>query len=77
MVKSKTAKIRRVGNSLGATLPKAMLDELNLEEGSSVTAVHTKNGILLTPSDDVFARGMEAYHEFATQYRNALRELAK
>ncbi len=77
MSTTKRVKIRRIGNSLGATLPKAMLDRLHLEEGSSVTAVETKDGILLRPHDDVFTRGMEVYGEFAAQYRNALRELAK
>ena len=74
---TKQRKIRRVGNSLGLTLPKEMLDDLHLGDGAEVTVVRTPDGILVRPSDPTFDRAMAVYREGAEQYRNALRELAK
>lgn len=73
----KARKIRRVGNSLGVTLPKEMLDELHLGDGSDVTVVRTPEGLLLTPTDPDFEETMAAYEVIARKYRNTLRELAK
>lgn len=70
-------KIRRVGNSLGLTLPKEMLDDLHLGDGAEVTVVRTPDGILVAPSDPDFDETMAAYEVVARKYRNALRELAK
>lgn len=70
-------KIRRVGNSLGLTLPKEMLDDLHLGDGASVTVTRTPDGILMTPTDPDFDRAMTIFEDFAGRYRNALRELAK
>ena len=36
-------KIRRVGNSLGATFPKELLDALNVEEGDRKSVVQGKS----------------------------------
>ena len=70
-------KIRRVGNSLGLTLPKEMLDDLHLGDGSPVTVVRTPDGILVTAHDADFDETMAAYEVIAKKYRNAFRELAK
>jgi antitoxin component of MazEF toxin-antitoxin module len=48
--------LRRVGGSIGATLPKAMADRLNLAAGDRVLAVETDRGILLTPYDPTTER---------------------
>jgi len=68
--------LRKIGGSLGATLPKDIVDDLHVEAGDTLTVVRTERGILLTPYDPVFEAGMKAYAEVNAQYRNALRELA-
>ncbi len=70
-------KIRRVGNSLGVTIPKAALEELNVGEGDVLCLSSAPDGFRVTPHDDVFAKGMKALEKGQRQYRNALRELTK
>ena len=72
-----TLKIRKVGNSLGMTLPKEILQKLKVEEGHSVFVTETADGIQITAGDPHFASEMAAYRKVANKYRNALRELAK
>ena len=69
--------LRRVGGSIGATLPKDMASRLHLEAGDEVFVVETEQGILLTPYDPTFERAMAAYRRTAGKYRNALRELSR
>jgi antitoxin component of MazEF toxin-antitoxin module len=57
-----TLKIRKIGNSLGVTLPKEALQKLRVQEGDSVFVTETP---------------MEAYRKVSTKYRNALHELGK
>jgi len=73
----KKIKLRRVGGSVGATIPKEMADRLRIGPGDEVFAVETDKGILLTPYDITFERTMAAYERTASKYRNALRELSK
>ena len=68
--------IRAIGNSAGATIPKAMLERYRLTEGDRVHLVETREGILITPYDPDFADAMAIYGEGAKRYRNAMRELA-
>ncbi len=70
-------KLRQVGGSVGATLPKDMADRLHLEVGDRVLAVETAQGILLTPFDPTVEAGLASAAAVARTYRNALRELAK
>jgi putative addiction module antidote len=75
MVKQTT--IRRAGGSLAATIPKDMVDRLQLEAGDEIFVVETDRGLLLTPFDPTFEQALELYRQGAQKYRNALRELAK
>ncbi|MDX1661643.1 MAG: AbrB/MazE/SpoVT family DNA-binding domain-containing protein [Gemmatimonadota bacterium] len=75
MVKKIT--MRKIGGSIGTTLPKDMLDRLRIEPGDEMYVVETEEGILLTPFDPKFGEAMKAYDRFSRKYRNALRELAK
>jgi putative addiction module antidote len=68
--------LRRVGGSLGATLPKALADEYDLGPGDRVLAIETEQGILLTPYTDDLAEDLAATRRAAKRYRGALRELA-
>jgi putative addiction module antidote len=73
----KVTTIRAIGNSAGATIPKAMLDRYRMTEGDQVHLIETEQGILISPYDPDFAEGMEVYEEGAKRFRNAMRELAK
>ena len=73
----RSIKLRQVGGSVGATLPKDMADRLHLHVGDAVLAVETENGILLTPYDPAIERGLAVAARAAKRYRHALRELAK
>lgn len=75
MVRSIT--LRRVGGSVGTTLPKEMVDRLDLAPGDRVIAVETEQGILLTPFDEELEADLAATRRAAKRYRAALRELAK
>lgn len=70
-------KLRQVGGSVGATLPKDMAARLNLGVGDRVLAVETENGILLSPYDPNVERALALAAGTAKRYRNALRQLAK
>ena len=70
-------KIRRVGNSLGLTLPKEAASKLNVAEGDTVFLSDAPDGFLMTPYDAGFAAAMKAFEKGERKYRNALRELAE
>ena len=70
-------KVRRVGNSLGVTLPAAAVHALAVREGDALYLTPTPDGFRVTARDPVFVAGMEAAEGFMAQYRNALRALAK
>jgi putative addiction module antidote len=74
MVKKVT--LRKMGGSVGATLPKDLSDRLHVQAGDELFVVETDEGILLTPYDPDFEKAMDAYERTASKYRNALRELA-
>ena len=70
-------KARKIGNSIGFTVPKEELARLHIKEGDTVYLVETPDGMELTPYDPEFAASMEAFGQTRRKYRNALRELAK
>ena len=70
-------KLRRVGNSLGVTLPAAAVRMLGVGEGEALHLTPTPDGFRLTPHDPAFAAAMEAAEGFMARYRNALRALAR
>jgi putative addiction module antidote len=70
-------KLRKMGGSVGATLPRDFADRLHLTAGTEVLAVETADGILLTPYDRDTADALQLAAEAQARYRNALRELAR
>jgi len=74
---SEALKVRKIGNSLGVILPRATLDELNVEEGDELFVVHTPEGLRLTPYDPDFADAVADAREFMRTHRNAFRKLAE
>ncbi len=73
----KSITLRRVGGSVGTTLPKEMVDRLDLAAGDQVLAVETEQGILLTPFTEELEAELDATRRAAKRYRAALRELAR
>lgn len=73
----RSVKLRRMGGSVGATLPKDMAERLRLAAGDEVLAVETADGILLSPFDADVEEGLAIAAEAQKRYRRALRELAK
>ena len=70
-------RLRQAGGSVSATLPKDMVDRLQLEAGDRVFALETEQGILLTPYDPETQKALEVAAKAAKKYRAALRQLAK
>lgn len=70
-------KVRRVGNSLGVTLPAATAQALHVREGDILYLTESPDGFRLTPYDPDFAETMKAADGFLARYRNALRDLAR
>jgi putative addiction module antidote len=69
-------KLLKVGNSLGTSFPKEVLDRLGLTEGDTMNLVVTDDGIQLIVRDPNFDKLMAAYKSGAAQYQSAMRELA-
>jgi antitoxin MazE len=69
--------VRRVGNSLGITLPKTIVENYHLSEGDEIHFIETDDGLMLTPYDPKFAEWAGAYEKTNKRYRNTLRALAK
>jgi putative addiction module antidote len=69
-------KLRKVGNSIGTSFPKEVLDRLGLKDGDTLELIVNNDGIQLIAHDPNFDTVMAAYKTGASQYRNALRELA-
>jgi antitoxin MazE len=70
-------KVRQVGGSVGATIPKEMAQHLHIEAGDTLFAIETDRGMLLTPYDPTFEKAQAAFTKISRRYRNALRELAQ
>lgn len=73
---SDALKVREIGNSLGVILPRATLEDMNVQEGDMLFAIQTPDGVQLTPYDPEFAESMQDAREFMRTHRNAFRELA-
>jgi putative addiction module antidote len=69
-------KLQKVGNSIGTSFPKEVLDRLGLVEGDTMNLVVTDDGIELVIHDPKLDKAMAAYKLGASQYQNAMRELA-
>ena len=77
MAEPRTITFRRIGNSIGATFPKDLVEAAGIEEKSTWHVVETAEGLLLKKHDADYAADMEAYRRIATQYESTLRELSK
>jgi putative addiction module antidote len=75
MVKQIT--LRQAGGSVTATLPREMVERLQVGAGDRVYAIETEHGVLLTPYDPDFHDALSAFGEVRRQYRNALKKLSE
>ena len=69
--------IQKVGNSMGVTFPKELLNKLRVSEGDKLYVTETPEGVLLSTYATNFAEAMEAYAEGSSKYRNTLHQLAQ
>jgi putative addiction module antidote len=70
-------KLRKIGNSVGAIIPQATLDELRVGEGDTVYLTSSAEGVRLTPYNPDFERQMSLALKIMKKRRNAYRELAR
>jgi len=70
-------KVRKVGNSLGVTLPADAARALHVREGDALYLTATPDGFRVTGYDPEFETTMKAAEGFMARYRNALRTLSK
>ncbi|MFS8035969.1 AbrB/MazE/SpoVT family DNA-binding domain-containing protein [Xanthobacter sp. AM11] len=70
-------KLGKIGNSVGAVLPKEVLARLKVEQGDTLYLTETPDGYHLTPYEPEFEAQMEAARKIMKKRRNVLRELAK
>jgi antitoxin MazE len=69
--------LRRVGNSLGITLPKTVVENYHLAEGDQLNLLETDEGLVLTPFNPAFIAWAKAYERTNRRYRNTLKALAR
>jgi len=71
-------KVRKIGNSLGITLPKNVVQNLDTREGEYLFLLGGSDGsYYLTRYDPGFSRKVILAKNIMERYRNALHELAK
>jgi len=70
-------KLCKIGNSLGITFPKELLEELNIKEDDEFHILKTEKGLELVPYTSDFIAETEAYRYAIKNNRNALRRLAR
>lgn len=72
-----SAKLRKIGNSVGLILPNELLGALNLAEGDAVHISRTETGFSVSIYDPAVTEQVTALRRVMKKRRSALRELAK
>ena len=70
-------KVRKIGNSVGVTIPRETLAALHVKEGDTLFLTEAAGGYRVTPYDPEFERQMKVAREIMKADRNMLHELAK
>lgn len=70
-------KIRKIGNGYGVLLPKQMLEDMAVAEGSLLNVERQGGVYQMKPVDEEFSRQVEAFLRTEPLHRNSYRELAK
>ncbi|GAC1568252.1 MAG: transcriptional regulator [Vulcanimicrobiaceae bacterium] len=71
-----TLKLTRIGNSVGAIIPKEALARLRVDEGDVVYLTESPEGFRITPYDPEFAEQYTAAETIMKRRRTLLRGLA-
>jgi putative addiction module antidote len=69
--------VRKVGNSLGVTLPIEATKSLHVKEGDKLFLTEAPGGFRITPYDPNFEETIKMAEGFMSRYKNALRKLAE
>ena len=70
-------RLRRMGGSVGATLPKDLADRFHLGPGDDVFVVETPHGLLLSPYDAEVEEGLAIAAAAQKRNQDGLRALAR
>ena len=70
-------KVRKIGNGYGVLLPKQLLEDLSVAEGSLLRVEKHEGVYQMMPIDEEFTRQVEAFLRTEPLHRNTYRELAK
>lgn len=70
-------KLRKVGNSIGITLPKEALAQLRMTEGDEVSVQVIDGRLIVSNESPEFERELQALEESIHEFRDTYRELAK
>jgi antitoxin component of MazEF toxin-antitoxin module len=73
----RTITLKKIGDSIGAIIPKDVASRYQFAPSDEVFAVETPTGILLTPFDPAMLAALETYAELAKENRAAMAALAK
>jgi len=68
---------KKPGDSLNASIPPEILEQMNVGEGDNLYVTQTADGIHLTPDDPEFKTVMKTAKDICDRYHDALQELAK
>lgn len=71
------AKVTTIGSSIGIILPKEVQTKLRIKKGDMVSFIETANGVEITAYDPDFEEEMTSARKVMSDFRNALKELAK
>ncbi len=69
--------LREAGESVTASLPREMAEQLHIGPGDRLFAVKTNNGVLLTPFNPDLRDATQAFDKAHRQDRNTLKKLAE
>lgn len=72
-----TLKVRKVGNSLGFTLPTEVVQMLRVREREELFLTEVPGGLRLSRFHPFFWEEIEVAEDFLRRYKNALREIAE
>ncbi len=70
-------KVRKIGNGYGVLLPKQLLEDMRVTEGSILNVEKTGGVYQICPYDPDFAAALKAFRDTIPRHRNTYRELAK
>ena len=70
-------KLTKIGNSTGVILPKELLARLRVEQGDTLYATESPDGVRLSANDPEFETQMRLAEDIMRRDRNVLRALAK